>query len=267
MSLYVRVFTNFYSHRKTARLRIALGNDAFWVPPRLWAYAAENQPDGDFADYKPEELAILIGYSGDATSMVQALIACGFLDSDPLRIHDWKDHNGYHEVFAVRAKKAAASRWKGNGNRQEKDKTRKERKGKETSNACENLSNASSIQQACEQIYAEYPRKVGKPDALKAILRAVTEATAPVILEKTKAYAKSRAGQDVKFTPHPATWFNQKRFNDDLETCKPSQNGASQPDATYPSGRTATQIIMGMAGKSHSEMNPEELAAFSECLR
>ena len=37
--------------------------------------------------------------------------------------------------------------------------------------------------------------------------------------------------------------------------------------STPPSGRTATQIIMGMGNKRQSEMTPEELAAFSECLR
>lgn len=55
---------------------------------------------------------------------------------DGLRIHDWEEHNAYHEKFAERARNAAHARW---------NKSREERKGKETSNACGNLSNASSI--------------------------------------------------------------------------------------------------------------------------
>jgi uncharacterized phage protein (TIGR02220 family) len=110
VSLYVRIFTNFYSSRKTAHLQAVIGTDAFWVPPRIWAYAAINQPDGDLSRYPAQVLANLIGYTGDATRMHQALLEAGFLDPD-LRIHDWQEHNGYHVSYAERAKTAAASRW------------------------------------------------------------------------------------------------------------------------------------------------------------
>jgi len=109
--LYIRLMTNFYTHRKTVRLRTSLGNDALWIPPRIWAYCAENQPDGDLSDYKPDELAMLIGYQGDATSMLQALKDCGLITSDG-QIHDWDVHNGYHDKFSKRAKIAADARWK-----------------------------------------------------------------------------------------------------------------------------------------------------------
>ena len=112
--LYVKLFTGFFAHRKTLRLRAALGDDAFWVPPRLWAYAAEQQPDGVFEDYSAEEIASLIGYTSptrDASSMLQALLKHGFMDANPLRIHNWAEHSRYHQTFADRAKKAAAARW------------------------------------------------------------------------------------------------------------------------------------------------------------
>lgn len=134
MSLYVRVFTNFYTHRKTARLRLLIGNDAMWVPPRLWAYAAENQPDGNFSSYTADELAMQIGYSGDASRMLQALLEVGLMDADPLRIHDWHQHNGYHKTYSDRAAKAAKARWKG-----------KDRKGKERKRDKHCLTNACSI--------------------------------------------------------------------------------------------------------------------------
>jgi hypothetical protein len=108
--LYTRVRTGFYTHRKTARLRSKIGDDAYWIPPRLWAYAAENQPDGDLSGYSSEELSELIGCPKYATSILQALLDAGFLDPD-LKIHGWAEHNGYHEKFAERAKKAASARW------------------------------------------------------------------------------------------------------------------------------------------------------------
>lgn len=120
MSLHIRLYTNFWTHRKTARLRSILGNDALWIPPRLWSYAAENQPDGDFSNYSPEELALLIGYSSNAQAMLQALQQACFLDG--MKINGWEEHNAYHHAFSERAKKAADARWKG------KDKKGKEKK-------------------------------------------------------------------------------------------------------------------------------------------
>jgi hypothetical protein len=109
--LYVRIMTSFYNHRKTLRLKARIGNDALWVVPKLWSYAAENQPDGDFSGYSPEEMACLIGYQNDPQGLLQGLLQAGFMDESPLRIHDWAEHNGYHEVFAERARKASAARW------------------------------------------------------------------------------------------------------------------------------------------------------------
>jgi hypothetical protein len=98
-------------HRKTTQLWDALGDCAYWIPPRLWAYAAEHQPDGIFEKYSPRQIAKALEYPGDASEMLQALLDASFMDSNPLRIHDWAEHNEYHRTFAERAKKAAAARW------------------------------------------------------------------------------------------------------------------------------------------------------------
>ena len=108
--LYIRVMTGFYTHRKTARLRAKIGDDAYWIPPRLWAYAAENQPNGNLSGYTSEELSELLGCSKYATSILQALLDSGYINPD-FTIHDWGEHNGYHQKFSQRAKTAALARW------------------------------------------------------------------------------------------------------------------------------------------------------------
>lgn len=108
--LYIRVMTGFYTHRKTVRLLSKIGTEAYSLPPRVWAYCAENQPDGDLSSYQSEELSVLVAYKGDASSMLVALKDCGFIDLDG-KIHDWKEHNGYHEKYSERAKTAAEARW------------------------------------------------------------------------------------------------------------------------------------------------------------
>lgn len=81
--------------------------------------------------------------------------------------------------------------------------------------------NGGSEQQA-EVIYGHYPKKVGKPKALKAIREAVRKFGFDKVEKLTRDYAAVRNG-DLEFVPHPSTWFNQERFNDDPSTWKSNE--------------------------------------------
>jgi hypothetical protein len=65
-----------------------------------------------------------------------------------------------------------------------------------------------------------YPRKVNKPGALKAWKNKKLNDSIDIILAGLERWKASR--QWVKdggqFVPHPATWINQERWNDDVET-------------------------------------------------
>jgi hypothetical protein len=71
-----------------------------------------------------------------------------------------------------------------------------------------------------EQIYALYPRKVGKTSALRAIERILKAGKVPPedLLVTVRNYARATAtwpAGDEVFIPHPATWFNSGRYDDD----------------------------------------------------
>ncbi len=66
-----------------------------------------------------------------------------------------------------------------------------------------------------EAIYAAYPRRVGKGQAVRAITAALKIATYDVLMEAVEEYAGAKAGEDPQFIPHPATWFNGRRWEDD----------------------------------------------------
>ena len=72
-----------------------------------------------------------------------------------------------------------------------------------------------SKNQLAESIYREYPRKESKPAAIKAILKSFKTYPPEHLLERTKAYATAISWKEKQFIPHPATWFNNERFNDD----------------------------------------------------
>lgn len=78
-----------------------------------------------------------------------------------------------------------------------------------------------------EDIYRVYPRKVARPDAIRAIRKATLKHGSAYLLERTIAYAKTQMPND-RFTPHPATWFNAERFNDDPATWAPVASDPKQ---------------------------------------
>lgn len=84
-----------------------------------------------------------------------------------------------------------------------------------------------------EMIYMAYPRKVGKTAAVKVITRLMAnrpkdppkqwDDREPLewpryLMERTQAFAKAVETwptAERHYCPHPATWFNQGRFDDD----------------------------------------------------
>lgn len=76
-----------------------------------------------------------------------------------------------------------------------------------------------------ETIYQTYPRHVGKAKALQAIRKALQEISrrddipdpAAWLVHRVQMFAQSPAGQAGTFTPHPATWMNQGRYDDNPE--------------------------------------------------
>lgn len=173
MSLYVRLYTDFWSHRKTMKLRSLIGDDALWLPVRLWSYAAEHQLDGCFKEYSPEVLAMLLGYSKDAQAMLQALHQSGFMEDNC--IHDWDQHNGFHSKFSQRAKKAADSRWKKEKNQKKEDTETETETSIATSTACrmleasssEKKSKSVSLQESLEILLSRLPEEFSESEDFK----------------------------------------------------------------------------------------------------
>lgn len=71
---------------------------------------------------------------------------------------------------------------------------------------------------AFEAFYAAYPRKVAKPDALKAwkslALQNGSVEKVMVALEAAKG-SEQWVKDKGRFIPHPATWLRQRRFEDE----------------------------------------------------
>lgn len=87
------------THRKTRRLARALS-----IPPcfalgmleAMWDVTAEHAPDGAIGAMSDEDIAMEMFYDGDASKMIEAMVAAELLDRDEtfrLIVHDWHIHS------------------------------------------------------------------------------------------------------------------------------------------------------------------------------
>lgn len=95
----------------------------------------------------------------------------------------------------------------------------------------------NNIYSSFEQFWLYYPRKVGKGAAEKAWVKAVQSTEASVIIASLGSHKFS---EDINYIPHPATWLNQRRW-EDVPTVKsppaaPTQNAMAipTPEANFP---------------------------------
>src|SRR5688572_12983898 len=70
-----------------------------------------------------------------------------------------------------------------------------------------------------QRLYDEYPRKIGKGDALTAIRKALKDVGFDVLHGAVVEYAKAcrACGTQKEYIPYPATWFRGRRWEDDRE--------------------------------------------------
>ena len=85
-------------HPKFLILRDLLGASQCMVAgvlELLWHVTATYCPEGNIGKFKDEALAAAIGYDGDPSALIAALVKTGWLDEHPvhrLLVHDWPDH-------------------------------------------------------------------------------------------------------------------------------------------------------------------------------
>lgn len=87
------------------------------------------------------------------------------------------------------------------------NRTTKENKLKE--NKLKNLNTPEFL-----EFWSKYPRKTGKQAAADALARATKDTDAQVILTAVDQYSKDPNLPELEYVPHPATWLNQRRWED-----------------------------------------------------
>lgn len=78
-----------------------------------------------------------------------------------------------------------------------------------------------------EKFWEIYPRKIGKAAALKAFDKAIKKADSARIIESLENWVYRGNLPEMQFIPHPTTWLNQERWQDDLEAISQNRNSST----------------------------------------
>lgn len=88
---------------------------------------------------------------------------------------------------------------------------------------------------AADGIWALYPKKTGKKEAMREIIAAIRSNGADRIRERVQAYSAAVAQwpeDERKYVPDPVRWFKRGNYDDDPQTWqRKGANGATQLEA------------------------------------
>ena len=91
---WIKIQNGLVSNKKTARLAGQMKwkkLEAIGFMVSLWIWALENCEDGQLRDISDGEIAFAVGLDS-AYGILKALKSSGFVDENPLRLHDWAAH-------------------------------------------------------------------------------------------------------------------------------------------------------------------------------
>lgn len=88
-----------------------------------------------------------------------------------------------------------------------------------------------------EQFWQAYPRRIGKGCARRAYEKARKLASHDDIMAGLRRFIQAEPWHgDIQFCPHPSTWLNQERWEDEYET-----PGSAVDDAIMRAARLADE--------------------------
>ena len=268
---WIQVHQTLKDHRKVYAAADALDVDpahALGLIVSFWLWALDNAPSGSLDGISNRMIARAAQWTGDADEFVEALKSADLLDETAdggLELHDWQEYTGSliekreSEKIRSRNRRAAAKEKAAGATKttagqtadtpqtsQQKTDGRVEYSRVEYSRVDIGGNNIPLPPNAQTERFAAfwklYPKKQGKGAAEKAWKK--IKPTAEMfdqIMSAVGAAISSEQWQreNGRFIPNPATWLNQKRWEDELPA--PSY---SQPPTGGNGGKPNTMDVL-----------------------
>jgi len=114
-------------------------------------------------------------------------------------------------------------------------------------------SKSDNARDGFEEFWDRYPRRIGKAAARKSYAKAMKATTHDEIMFGLSQQMPSLASREQQYIPHPSTWLNQERWNDE-----PDHN-ASRNGTHARADRPGTGMAQAFAAVAERlSRNPEE---------
>lgn len=226
------------THRKWLSVARKAGMPVPVVVATVWAlldHASRADDRGSIAGFDLDDQAAFLGVDeDDVAAVIDALREKGWVAG--ARIASWCEHQSKREDGAAERAKAWRERKKAQERGTERTRTQpnaRERPDTDTEIDISPNGDIPPTPQGSEpdgfaDFWQAYPRKVGKPRAIKAYRSALARASPGKLIAGARRLAAERQGEDEKFTPHPTTWINRDGWDDPpAPKTEARRNGAS----------------------------------------
>lgn len=196
----VRIATGLRHHRKTKRLRRALGAEGCWSLVCLFLWAGDERWTGDLSGLTDADIEEDADWHGEPGALIAALLEVKFMvgTAGHRQIHDWQEHNPYAASKGARIAKgraASEARWEKERQRQADADSRKASSGAD--------GDVTSMQPACPE-HATRTREHSPPAPAPAPAPTPTAIT-PILLETPAALPRAGCESSIvgAFEGHP----------------------------------------------------------------
>jgi len=168
-----------------------------------------------------EDMAFALRVSNDVcTSLIDELKTCGLIDGGKRLVpHGWekrqyKSDTSTDRVKRFRERSRNVTETVSETAPDTDTETDTETDAKQNKrNPIVPLKSRSASSAEFDAFWSVYPKRIGRGLAEKAWKKALTFAPASEITSVARSYPWNK---DPQFIPHPATWLNQRRWQDDL---------------------------------------------------
>ena len=94
MNTDIRIAVNFWTHPKTGKLVKLTGLEGVRSLQILWAWVANNKPDGILSDMDPDDIEFAADWRGNTGQFFDAIIGKWIdVEEGVFCVHDWIEHN------------------------------------------------------------------------------------------------------------------------------------------------------------------------------
>lgn len=218
MNTDIRLSTGFWQHPKTRKLSRRLGLEGVRSLQILWAWTAQNRPDGDLSGMDWEDIELAADWQGDERAFFDYCLGT-WIDENPggdgYVVHDWKEHNSWAAEADARSESSRFSRMAKFYPDEYKTLVQAGVKGISSADYAA-LKNVRERPDVVQRLVNEYSTTVERPlnDGATTVERPSTDASSPAPAP-APAPAPSPAPMAIKDSPHtPLTGGNDAAGDD-----------------------------------------------------